>query len=88
MYLLDTDLSENSDFDRTLTDQLYGGDEYYRLCQEVVLGIGGVRILRALGYEKIEKYHLNEGHAALLTFELLEDCLSKKGKNISGSRLH
>lgn len=50
VYLLDTDLPQNSDWDRGLTDCLYGGDEHYRLCQEVVLGIGGVEILRALGH--------------------------------------
>jgi len=68
--LLDTHLPENSDEDRTLTHSLYGGDEAYRLKQEIVLGIGGVRMLSALGLS-IRKYHLNEGHAALLTLELL-----------------
>ena len=53
VYFLDTDLPDNTEWDRTLTDYLYGGDQYYRLCQEVVLGIGGVRMLRALGYEQI-----------------------------------
>ena len=48
--LLDSDLPENDPFDRTLTDYLYGGDSHYRLCQEAVLGIGGVRMLRAFGY--------------------------------------
>ncbi len=67
---LDTDLAENDDVDRRITDSLYGGDDRYRLSQEIVLGIGGVLMLDALGYE-IEKYHLNEGHAALLTLELL-----------------
>lgn len=67
---LDTNLPENSDFDRTLTSVLYGGDRYYRLCQEIVLGIGGTRMLESLGYQ-IKKYHMNEGHAALLTIELL-----------------
>ena len=51
VYLLDTDVSENQPWDRTLTDVLYGGDDHYRLCQEVVLGIGGLRLLRALGYQ-------------------------------------
>lgn len=83
VYFLDADLPENSDFDRTLTDHLYGGDKYYRLCQEVILGIGGVRILKQLGYESIAKFHLNEGHAALLTLELLETALSKKEENLS-----
>ncbi len=52
---------------------LYGGDSHYRLCQEIVLGIGGVRMLRALGYEKIDRFHMNEGHASLLTLELLQE---------------
>jgi starch phosphorylase len=68
--LLDTDLAENQAEDRELSHYLYGGDETYRLKQEMVLGIGGVRMLGALGFE-IRKYHLNEGHAALLTLELL-----------------
>jgi starch phosphorylase len=67
---LDTDIEGNSPEDRELTSYLYGGDERYRLMQEVILGIGGVRILRALGFE-IKKYHMNEGHASLLTIELL-----------------
>lgn len=72
VYLLDTALPENSPFDQTLTDQLYGGDEYYRLCQEIVLGIGGIEILNALGYKHVITYHMNEGHASLLTLALLE----------------
>ncbi len=68
--LLDTDLEENALQDRRITDRLYGGDEIYRLSQEIVLGIGGVRILRALGFE-INTYHMNEGHSALLALELL-----------------
>jgi starch phosphorylase len=68
--LLDTDLDENRAADRRLTDRLYGGDDAYRLKQEIVLGVGGLRLLRALGFE-IETYHLNEGHSALLTVELL-----------------
>jgi len=73
VYFLDADLPENADEDRVLTDRLYGGDHRYRLCQEVLLGIGGVRILRALGHEAIERFHMNEGHAALLTLELLRE---------------
>ncbi len=68
--LLDTDLDQNAEQDRKLTHFLYGGDEVYRLKQEVILGIGGLRALDALGFE-IETYHMNEGHAALLTVELL-----------------
>ncbi len=73
VYFLDTDLPDNTDWDRTLTHFLYGGDRHYRLCQEVVLGIGGVRMLRALGYDNIARFHMNEGHASLLTLELLDE---------------
>jgi glycogen phosphorylase len=68
--LLDTDLDQNAQKDREITHHLYGGDDEYRLKQEIVLGIGGAEMLRALGF-KIEIYHLNEGHAALLTLFLL-----------------
>jgi starch phosphorylase len=68
--LLDTDLPENEPQDRLLTHYLYGGDAAYRLSQEIVLGIGGVRMLDALGFT-IDAYHLNEGHSALLALELL-----------------
>jgi starch phosphorylase len=80
VYFLDTDLPENAEQDRTLTDYLYGGDAYYRLCQEAVLGIGGVRMLRALGYTGIERYHMNEGHAAFLALELLDEHAAAAGK--------
>lgn len=69
---LDTNLPENSPEDRGLTDYLYGGDESYRIKQEAVLGIGGVRMLRKLGFQ-IKKYHMNEGHASFLTLELLHE---------------
>ena len=69
--LLDTDLDANHPADRQITDSLYGGDEAYRLKQEAVLGIGGLRILRALGFT-LRTFHLNEGHAAFLTAELLK----------------
>ncbi len=71
LVLLDTNVEENAAGDRELTSELYGGDERYRLAQEMVLGIGGVRMLRALGYTHIERFHMNEGHAALLVIELL-----------------
>lgn len=71
LVLLDTNVEENAAGDRELTGYLYGGDERYRLVQEVVLGLGGVRMLRALGYIHIERFHMNEGHAALLVLELL-----------------
>ena len=72
VYLLDTKLPENDEWDRTLTDELYGGDSRYRLCQEVVLGMGGASMLRALNIEGELHYHLNEGHSALLTLCLLQ----------------
>jgi starch phosphorylase len=72
VYLLDTDLPENADRDRHLTDSLYGGDDVYRLSQEIVLGMGGYSVLRALGYSNIQTFHMNEGHSALLTLALLE----------------
>jgi starch phosphorylase len=71
IYLLDTDLEENSGWDRSLTDHLYGGDTNYRLQQEIVLGMGGERMAHALGLS-VNVYHMNEGHAALLTLALLE----------------
>lgn len=70
VFFLDTNIEENSDWDRDLTKYLYGGDARYRLAQEIILGIGGVRMLWALGYTTIDRYHMNEGHAALSTLEL------------------
>ena len=67
---LDTDLSENAPGDRAITDILYGGDSAYRIKQEVVLGMGGVRMLAALEFH-IKKYHMNEGHASFLALDLL-----------------
>jgi len=68
---LDTDVEGNFPEDREITSFLYGGDERYRLKQEIVLGIGGARMLEALGFS-IRKYHMNEGHSSLLTLELLQ----------------
>jgi starch phosphorylase len=79
VYFLDADLPDNDDRDRQLTGALYGGDPYYRLSQEVLLGIGGVRILRALGHTELMRYHMNEGHAALLTMELLGEEAQRVG---------
>jgi starch phosphorylase len=77
VYLLDSDLPENTAWDKALTDHLYGGDARYRFCQEALLGIGGVKILRELGFAQIASYHMNEGHAALLAVALLEERLGK-----------
>jgi starch phosphorylase len=70
---LDTDVAENSALDCAITDQLYGGDSEHRLRQEAVLGIGGVAMLEALGYSGLATFHMNEGHASLLTLRLLEE---------------
>jgi starch phosphorylase len=78
VYLLDTDLPENSEWDRGLTDHLYGGDQHYRLCQEAVLGMGGAAFLRTLGEDGcMQAFHMNEGHSALLTLALLQQRLEE-----------
>lgn len=74
VFLLDADVEGNDPWDRHLTDHLYGGDTYYRLCQETILGLGGIAILNALGCRP-EVHHMNEGHAALLAIGLLEEHL-------------
>jgi starch phosphorylase len=71
VFLLDSDVEGNDAWDRRLTDHLYGGDTYYRLCQETILGLGGVALLAAIGCSPLV-FHMNEGHAALLTIGLLE----------------
>jgi len=70
IFFLDTDLPENTPEDRGITDYLYGGDSNYRIKQEIVLGMGGVRMLQAMEFH-IKKFHMNEGHAAFLSLELL-----------------
>ncbi|HUI74444.1 MAG TPA: alpha-glucan family phosphorylase [Candidatus Acidoferrum sp.] len=86
VYFLDTGDLSNPSYERSLSDYLYGGDEHYRLCQEVVLGIGGVRMLRALGFDRIDRFHMNEGHSALLALALLEE---RKGRaNLGGATSH
>ncbi len=79
IHFLDSDLPENSPAARTFTDSLYGGDGRYRLCQEVILGCGGVAMLRALGYSNLRTFHMNEGHSALLTLALLEEQTGARG---------
>jgi starch phosphorylase len=75
LYLLDTDLPENDQRYRDLTAHVYGGDNYTRIAQEIVLGIGGVRMLRAIGLSPAT-FHMNEGHSAFLTLELLREQLA------------
>jgi starch phosphorylase len=80
VYFLDSDVPENTEWDRKLSHNLYGGDERYRLAQEVILGIGGVRMLSALRYEGLERFHMNEGHSSLLTAELLRRQMLSAGR--------
>jgi starch phosphorylase len=90
LYLLDTDLPENDQRYRELTAHVYGGDNSTRIAQEVVLGIGGVRMLRAIGL-KPATFHMNEGHSAFLTLELLREQLaagSAAGKAAEFVRSH
>ena len=82
VYFLDADVPENSQWDRTLSDFLYGGDSRYRLAQEIILGIGGVRMLRALGHQALERYHMNEGHSSLLALELLDEEVQRAGRSM------
>jgi glucan phosphorylase len=70
--LLDTDVPDKDFCDRRLTDHLYAGDDRYRLCQELILGVGGVRMLCALGYHRVARFHMNEGHS-LLALELFAE---------------
>ena len=76
-YFLDSNCEENSPENRELTSKLYVGDKEYRLKQEIVLGMGGVKLLNVLNYE-IGKYHLNEGHSALVILELLKKYSKKE----------
>ncbi len=68
---LDTNVEANTPEDKAISDYLYGGDERYRLSQEIVLGVGGIRMLERLGHHNVQRYHMNEGHASLLILELL-----------------
>lgn len=74
VYFLDTDLPVNHPEDRDITRNLYGGDQAMRMKQEMILGIGGIRMLRTLGITDVGTYHMNEGHCAFLTLELLKEC--------------
>lgn len=82
VYLLDTRLPENAPVDRKLTDFLYGGDSRYRLAQEIVLGMGGIGILRSLGTPRIGVFHMNEGHSALLSLALLQERMASSAPGV------
>ena len=72
IYFLDTDIAENDDETREITLRLYSGDNKHRILQEAVLGFGGMKLLDALGEDKIAKYHMNEGHCSFLVLDLLK----------------
>jgi glycogen phosphorylase len=76
LFLMDTNLEENAPWDRELSARLYGGDKETRVQQEVILGIGGVRVIRALGYEPAV-WHLNEGHAAFVVLQRIRELLEQ-----------
>ena len=78
LFLMDTDMEQNSELDRTITHQLYGGDWENRMKQEYLLGIGGILLLKKLGIKK-EVYHMNEGHAALISVQRLKDYVCEEG---------
>jgi len=73
IYLMDTDIPENQPWDRDVVARLYGGDNQVRLRQEIILGVGGIRVLNVLGYEP-SVLHLNEGHAAFAALEMIRQC--------------
>lgn len=78
LFLLDADFEENSDEDRFVTHHLYGGDNENRLKQEMLLGLGGIRVLKKMGYS-MDIYHCNEGHAAMIGLERMADFVTEKG---------
>ncbi|MEQ8819696.1 MAG: alpha-glucan family phosphorylase [Sumerlaeia bacterium] len=84
LHLLDTDIPENSDLDRRLTSRLYGGDQEHRIQQEVLLGIGGVRALRAAGHQP-QIFHMNEGHSSFLALERVRELMHEDGLNFRDS---
>lgn len=86
LYLLDTDIVENSEHDREITHMLYGGNWENRLKQEMLLGIGGVRLLKSIGVEP-NLYHCNEGHAALINVERLVNLVAKKFSYVESMEL-
>jgi starch phosphorylase len=84
LYLLDSNVPENTEIDRLLTDKLYSSDSDIRISQEILLGMGGVRVLRCLGYQP-DVWHMNEGHSAFLTIERLLEYI-KAGKTLNEAK--
>ncbi|MBS3821311.1 MAG: alpha-glucan family phosphorylase [Planctomycetes bacterium] len=85
LYMLDTNVPANAVEDRPITAQLYGGDQEMRIRQEIVLGIGGVRMLKALGFEP-KTYHMNEGHSAFLSLERIRMLMAEHGVSFHEAR--
>lgn len=86
LYLIDTDVPENSPEDRALSARLYGGDQEMRICQEILLGIGGVRMLRSLGISP-SVWHANEGHSAFLTLERVRELVQNGSSHAEACEL-
>ncbi|MEQ9482838.1 alpha-glucan family phosphorylase [Coleofasciculus sp. F4-SAH-05] len=85
LYLLDTNIEPNNPYDQDITDRLYGGDLDMRIHQEMMLGIGGIRALKALGY-KVNVYHLNEGHSAFLILERIRRYMEEEGLSFAEAK--
>jgi len=85
LYLLDTDIDENKPEDREITSQLYGGDREMRIRQEIVLGIGGIRVLKALGIDP-SVFHINEGHSAFLVLERINQLMKHEKLSFAQAR--
>jgi len=85
LYLLDTNIEPNNPYDHDITDRLYGGDLDMRIHQEMMLGIGGIRALKALGY-KVNVYHLNEGHSAFLILERIRRYIEEEGLSFTEAK--
>jgi len=85
LYLLDTNIEPNNPYDHDITDELYGGDLDLRIHQEMMLGIGGMRVLQALGY-KPTVYHLNEGHSAFLILERIRKLIQEEGLSFTEAK--
>ncbi|MEQ8462088.1 alpha-glucan family phosphorylase [Coleofasciculus sp. E1-EBD-02] len=85
LYLLDTNIEPNNPYDQDITDRLYGGDLDMRIHQEMMLGIGGIRALKALGY-KVNVYHLNEGHSAFLILERIRRYIEEEGLSFTEAK--
>ncbi|MEB3182467.1 MAG: alpha-glucan family phosphorylase [Nostocaceae cyanobacterium] len=85
LYMLDTNIEPNNPYDHDITDQLYGGDIDMRIHQEMMLGIGGVQMLKALGYN-VTAYHMNEGHAAFSALERIRMLIQEQGLSFTAAR--